>query len=157
MAAAAGARNAFRAMARKTQVIFNLRPAVPIENNGDSTPRRRQIVESDQVDFLASTVLGYFEKVQNAQKNRLARQRRSNIREAYRLNRVHLDLAFIDAVPAAHLHVGAHPDAHAARDLPTAAPLAKPFGKHHAESLSRRERNEARRSTYPARLVWAMI
>src|SRR5580658_7877792 len=106
-------------------------------------------MEADQVDILSSTMFRHLKQVQNTQKPRLASQFRSNIRKPDRLNRVHLNLAFLHAVPGTHPHPRTHPDPHTARNLPALHPVPKPFGKHHAESLTPAKPQSAPKRGFP--------
>jgi hypothetical protein len=83
-------------------------------------------------------VFGYFEQIENTEESRFAGELWRNVREAYRLDRVDFDLAFIHAVTPARFHAWRLPNAHAARDLAAPDAVAEPLGKHHAVSLADR-------------------
>ena len=92
-------------------------------------------MEADQIDVFAFAVLGDFQQIDEAQETRFARQLRSDVRKADRLDGIDFDLAFFHAVAVADLDVGARPDADAARDFAAADSLAKALGEHHEKSL----------------------
>jgi hypothetical protein len=97
---------------------------------------RAHVVEPNQIDILAFTVLRNLKQIDDAKETRLARQLRSDIRKADGLDRVHLDLTFFHTVAGAHWDVRAHPYSDTARDFSATNSVAKPFGEHHEESLS---------------------
>jgi len=99
-------------------------------------------MEANQVDVLASAVLGDLEQIDQAQESRLARQLRCNIWKPDRLDRIHLDLAFFQAVPAADSDMGTRPDTHTASDLPAANSVPKPLGERHAKECTPRWRRQ---------------
>lgn len=80
-------------------------------------------MEPNQIDILASTVLGDLEQINHAQKSRLARQCWSNIRETDRRDRIHFDLPFFHRVPGAHFDVETHPYSDTAGDFSPAYSL----------------------------------
>src|ERR1700679_2550569 len=55
---------------------------------------RTHIVESNQVDIFAFTVLGDLEQIDDTQESRLARQCWSDIRKTDRRDGIHFDLTF---------------------------------------------------------------
>jgi hypothetical protein len=78
-------------------------------------------------------VLGDFEQVQHTEKTGFARELRSDVGKAVRLDRVDFNLAFFHAVARAHVDAWTHPDAVAAGDVTAADTVAKAFGEGHAE------------------------
>src|SRR5687768_16643330 len=88
-------------------------------------------MKPDEVDLLAASMLRDFQEVQHAEKPRLARELRRDIRKTDHLDRVHDDLAAIHGIPPTQLDVGPHPDAHTARDFSGADFFAQAFGEGH--------------------------
>src|SRR5579859_7586993 len=78
-------------------------------------------------------MLGHLEQIEDTQKSRRARQLRSDIGQADRLNRVDFDFAFLHAVTGADPHMGTRPYAYAAGDLSAPHSIAQPLGEHHAK------------------------
>jgi hypothetical protein len=93
------------------------------------------VVEPNQIDIFARAVLGNLEQIDDAEETRFARQLRSDIRKTEWLDRIHLDLTFLHAVPGAHFDVGTRPYADTASDFSATNSLAKSLGEHHEESL----------------------
>jgi hypothetical protein len=91
----------------------------------------RHVMESNQVDIFASTVLRDLEQIDHTQKSRFARQFRRDIRKPYRLDGIHFDLTFVHAVPVAHFDVGTQPYSHTASNLSSTHSIAKPLGEYH--------------------------
>jgi hypothetical protein len=75
------------------------------------------------------------QQVQNAKESRLARQFWSNVWKPDRVNRIDLNLAFLDTVPRVYSDAGTRPDSHTASDFSATYSLAKAFSKRHEESL----------------------
>ena len=94
-------------------------------------------MEPDQIDVLASTVLGDLEEVDHALETRLAGELRCNVRETDRLDRIHLDLPVFHGVTGAFLDVGTEPYTDAARDVSATNPLTQSLGEDHEKSLRR--------------------
>jgi hypothetical protein len=94
------------------------------------------VVEADQINILASTVLRNLQQVDDAKEARIAGQPRSDIRKTDGLDRIDLDLTFFHAVAGPHFDVRARPDSDTARDFSATHSLAKPFREYHEESLS---------------------
>jgi hypothetical protein len=93
-------------------------------------------VEANQIDIFASTVLGNLQQVDETQEAGLARQFRSDIGKADRLNGIHLDLTFFHPVPGAHFDMRTRPDANAASNFSAADALAKPLSEYHEEKFT---------------------
>jgi hypothetical protein len=93
-------------------------------------------VEPNQIDILASAVLGDLEQVDETQEARLARQLWSDIRKTNRRDRIHLDLTFLHPVPVAHFNVGTHPYSDTTSDLSTAHSFAQALGERHEKYLT---------------------
>ena len=92
-------------------------------------------MEAHQIDILAFAMPGNLEQIEDAEKSRRARLLWSDVRKPDRFNRIHLNLPFFHAIPAAHADARAHPNAHRAGDLSASNPVAKPFREHHVENL----------------------
>jgi hypothetical protein len=93
-------------------------------------------VEPNQIDILASPVLGDLEQIDQTQETRLSCQLRSDIRKTDRRDRIHLDLTFLHPVPVAHFNVGTHPYSDTASDLSAAYSFAKTLGERHEKNLT---------------------
>src|SRR5260370_33284621 len=96
----------------------------------DSFAPRPHVVESHQINLLASTVLRHLQQIQHTQKSRLPRQLRRNVREPDRLNRIDFDCPFSHPVSRANSHVRPHPAPHAARNSPSPDAFAQPLRTH---------------------------
>src|SRR5580658_7022811 len=68
------------------------------------------VVESNQVNIVASTVLRHLQEIQDAKKPRLARELGRDVREPDRLDRIHLDRTLSHRVSPAYFDVGTRPD-----------------------------------------------
>jgi hypothetical protein len=95
-------------------------------------------MEADQIYLLAFAVLRHLQQIQYTQESGRARQLWSNVRKPDRLDRVHFDLTFFHLISVSDLDVRTRPDPDTAGDLATPHPIAKPPGKHHAESVRAR-------------------
>src|SRR6266850_6957608 len=93
------------------------------------------VVEPNQIDILAFTVLRDLEQIDHTQETRLSRQFWSDIRKTDRRDRIHLDLTFFHTIPGANLHVGTRPYPDTASDFSASNSLAKTLAEHHEESL----------------------
>lgn len=91
------------------------------------------VVEPDQIDVLALSVLRDLQEIDHTFESRLARQIWSDIRETDRQNRIHLDRTLFHAVAVADLDVRTHPYPDAARDLAATNALPQALGKDHLE------------------------
>lgn len=96
---------------------------------------RTHVVEPNQIDVLAFTVLCDLEQIDDAKEPRFARQCRSNIRKTDRRDRIDYDFTFFHTVSVARFDVGPQPYSDTASDLSPANSFAEPFGKHHTETL----------------------
>jgi hypothetical protein len=97
-------------------------------------PRARgQVVEPDQIDVLAASVLGDRQEVFHIGETRLAREIVGDVVELDRLDRFDLDLAIIHRIASADFDVRAHPDADAAADASASNAFAKTLGKDHSK------------------------
>jgi hypothetical protein len=96
---------------------------------------RSHIMEPDQIDVVALTVLCHLEQIDETQESRLARQFRRDVGKADGLDRIHFDLTFFHTVPGAHSHMETLPDSNTAGDFSAANSLAKPLGECHKEIL----------------------
>jgi hypothetical protein len=94
-------------------------------------------VETNQIDVVAATVLSDFEQVENAQKTLFSRQGRRDIRETDRLDRVHLNLALLHSITAAHSNVRPRPDPDRARNFSATNSLPEALRKKHQEKERR--------------------
>lgn len=94
-------------------------------------------MEPNQIDPLAFTVLRNLEQIDDPEETRFSSQLWSDIRKTDRLDRINLDLAFFQGVPATDSDMRACPYSHAASDLSPANPLAKPLRENHQKSLHR--------------------
>jgi hypothetical protein len=90
-------------------------------------------VEPDQVDLLAPAVLRDLQQVYHSPEARLSRELRSDVREAHRQDRIHLDSTFLHAVAVSDLDVGPRPYSDAARDVSTANSVAQALGEEHSK------------------------
>ena len=93
-------------------------------------------MEPNQIDIVASPMLGDLEQIDETQETRLSRQLRSDIRKTDRCDRIYLDFTFLHAVPVAHFNVGTHPYSNAASDLSATNSLAQTLGEHHEEKFT---------------------
>jgi hypothetical protein len=93
-------------------------------------------VETDEIDVLASTVLGDFEQVENAKEAGGLGQRRRDVREADRFDGVNLDFAFFHAIAASDPDLETHPDADRAGDLAGADAFTETLGEVHGERIT---------------------
>jgi hypothetical protein len=93
-------------------------------------------VKADQVDIFTGAVFGDFEQVEDAEESRFAGQSRSDVREADRFDRIHLDFAFFHAIAAARFYAGTLPDADAAGDVSATNPIAEALGEHHGRECT---------------------
>ena len=91
----------------------------------------RYVVESNQVDVLSLSMLRDFQEVEHAKETRGECKLRCDVRETDLLDRIHLDLTFVHAIPRARLDVRAQPYAHATSDVAAANPVAQPLGEGH--------------------------
>src|SRR6185437_13357713 len=96
---------------------------------------RWHVAEPNQIDLVATAVLGHLEQVEDSQKTRCPRQFRCDVREANRLDRVHLDLAFVHPVTAAQSNVRPRPDSNPALISPRRIPSRRRF----ATSIRKKE------------------
>jgi hypothetical protein len=111
-------------------------------------PAWRHVVEPDQIDVLALTVLRHLEEVDHTLETRLSRQLWSDIRETDRQDRIHFDLTLFHAVAVADLDVRTHPYPDAASDFSATNSIAQALGEDHLESLLLGdERRDARACT----------
>src|SRR6188768_1020956 len=98
-------------------------------------------MKMNEVDAIAAPVLRHLEQVDDAVEARAPGEIGGDVRQADRLDRIHLDLAvLVHTVAAANLDVRPGPDAHAAGDFPPFDRLAKPLGEDHAASVRRPRR-----------------
>lgn len=96
---------------------------------------RPHVVEPNQINILASTMLRHLEQVQNAKKPGFARQLRSDIRESDSFNGIDFNRAFLHGVSPADSHVRTRPYPYAASDLSAANFFAQSLRENHEESL----------------------
>ena len=94
-------------------------------------------MEPDQIDILASAVLGDLQQIDDAQETRFSRQLPSDIRKPDRRDRIHLDFTFFHRIPATYPDMGTLPYSDTASDIPATDSFAKPLGERHEESLHR--------------------
>jgi len=80
-------------------------------------------------------VLRDFEEIQNTQEAGRARQLRSDVGEADRLDGIDFDLSVAHPVPFSNLHVRAGPYANAAGDFSATNSVAQTLGKNHGNTL----------------------
>ena len=92
-------------------------------------------MEPDEVDVFAFAVFCNLEQIDDPEEPRLARQLRSDIEKADRLNGIDFDLTFFHWVSIADLDVKTGPDADATGDFPVPDPLAQTFRKDQDASL----------------------
>src|SRR5262249_40071066 len=92
---------------------------------------RSHIVEANEKDVLASTVLGDFEQIEDAEESGFACKLWCDIREANRFDRINLDGAFLHGVSTADEDVRPRPEANAAGDFAAAHSVAKSFREGH--------------------------
>ena len=95
----------------------------------------RHVVEPNEINILAFTVLRDLEQINDAHESRLARQCWGDIRKTDRLNRIHFDLTFFHTVSVAHYDVGTHPHSDTAGDFSSTNSIAKSLGKRHEMSV----------------------
>lgn len=88
-------------------------------------------MEPYQVDVLASAMLRDLEQINDPEKSRLTSQSWSDVGKLNRLDRVHLNRTFLDAISTAYRYVRMHPDTDRTGDPPESNSLAKPFSKYH--------------------------
>ena len=88
-------------------------------------PLRRHVVEVDEEHALAAAVLGSCKQIVNVAEPGLAGERRREVGELDRNDRIDLDLAGWQRVAASGLDMRAYPDPYAARDLPAAHAIAE--------------------------------
>jgi hypothetical protein len=100
-----------------------------------SRQKARRVVESNQVDVVAATVLRDRKEVGHIFETRTSRQVWSDVGQTNRLNRIHLDLTLIHAVAPANLDVGTCPYSDAASDGASSHSLSEPLGEDHVASL----------------------
>ena len=94
-------------------------------------PLRRYVVEVDEEHALAAAVLGSCKQIVDVSEPGLAGERRREVGELDRNDRVDLDLAGWQRVAASGLDMRAYPDPYAARDLPAAHAIAELLGELH--------------------------
>ena len=82
-------------------------------------------MKPNQIDVLALAVFRDFDKIDNTQKSRLARQLWTDIRKTDPLDRKYLDLASFHAVTVADSDAETLPCSFAASDLSAADSVAK--------------------------------
>src|SRR5439155_25620501 len=99
----------------------------------NNLPLWRHVVEPDEIDVLALTMLRDFEEVQHAKETRLASELRSNVRETDRLDRIVFDFALVHTIPCAGLDVRMHPYPDAARDVAGTNALPLSLGESQGE------------------------
>jgi hypothetical protein len=85
-------------------------------------------------------MLRHLKQIQHPKKPRHSRQPWRYIRKPDRLNRIHLNLTLLHAIPPPHAHTRTHPDANGTGNLSPSNSLTKPLGKHHVENLLQRTR-----------------
>src|SRR5262249_4544203 len=95
------------------------------------------IVEANEVDVLASTVLGDFEHVQDAEESGFTCKLWCDIREANRFDRIDLNGAFLHWVSTADEDMRPRPEADAAGDFAAADSVAKSFREDHLRLAAR--------------------
>src|SRR5262249_48568978 len=93
------------------------------------------VVEPDQINVLALSMLRNFEQIDDTEEARLSGQLRSDIGEADRLDGIDFDLALVHWVAPADFDVRAGPDSDAAGNVSTTDSLAQALGEDHEESL----------------------
>lgn len=95
-------------------------------------PGRRHVVEVDEEHALAAAVLGSCKQIVDVAEPGLASERRREVGELDRNDRVNLDLAGWQRVAASGLDMRAYPDPHAARDLAAAHAIAELLRELHS-------------------------
>lgn len=93
-------------------------------------------MEPDQIDIVASAVLGHLQEIENAQESRGACQLRRDVRKANRLDGIYDDRALLHPVAFADSDMRPRPDAHTACDFPEPHALPQPLGEYHGIILS---------------------
>jgi hypothetical protein len=93
-------------------------------------------VKPDQIDLLATTMLGDLEEVDHTLEARLPSQLGSDVRETDGQDGIYLDLTLFHPVAVADLDVRTHPYPDAASDVAAANAAAQALGEDHLADLS---------------------
>src|ERR1700756_2021311 len=95
----------------------------------------RQVMEPDEIDVLAASVLRNLQQIRDAREPRLARDLVRDVVESDLLDGVDFDLPRAQPIAVSDLHPRRHPDADAARDLAGANGVAQVFRELHLPML----------------------
>src|SRR6185312_13457437 len=85
--------------------------------------------------MLSASVIRHFQQIHYAEKSRLPREHRRNIRQPDRRNGIDFNLALFHSIPPANLHMRPLPNPNTARDLSPPHSFAQPLREYHLLNL----------------------